>query len=217
MKFDGTDFYAALIHELKNSLGLLSMALENIPLQGEPAHDDAVDAARLLCQDVVARLQQALLVYKASGREMRPSIDAYSPHDLVHAIRDRAAALSRGSLQVEAQVDEDVPAIWFFDRNLVEMAMLNAIQNSLAHAASGIRIEAGLADGCLALSVRDDSDGYPERILAGAAADTPYQGGGTGLGLRFARLIAQSHDNRGRLGELRLHNDRGAVFSLLLP
>ncbi|HJX57953.1 MAG TPA: hypothetical protein VJ325_04475, partial [Thiobacillus sp.] len=102
MKFDGTDLYAALIHELKNNLGLLSMTIESIPLQGETEHDAAVDAARLLCQGVVDRLQQALLIYKAINQQIHPAIDAYSPHDLVHEIRDRAAALSRGRIHVEA-------------------------------------------------------------------------------------------------------------------
>ena len=217
MKFDGADFYAALIHELKNTLGLLSMTIESIPMQNEPAHDNPVDAARLLCQEVVDRLQQALLIYKANNQPIHPAIDAYSPHDMVHEIRDRTAALSRNRLRVEATLNPDVPAIWFLDRDLIEMALINAIHNSLAYARSSIRIEASMAEGCLALTVRDDSNGYPEHVLTSVATNTPYRATGTGLGLQFAKLIAQSHDNQGRLGELRLHNDLGAVFSLLLP
>lgn len=217
MKFDGTDLYAALIHELKNNLGLLSMTIERIPLRDEPEHDATVDAARVLCQGVVGRLQQALLVYKAINQQIHPAIDAYSPHDLLQEIRDRAAALSRGRFRVEAALSPEVPAIWFLDRDLIEMALINAIQNSLAYARSSIRIEAGMEEGCLALTVRDDSDGYPEHILTSVATNTPYRATGTGLGLQFARLIAQSHDNQGRTGELRLRNDQGAVFTLLLP
>jgi len=217
MKFEGTDFYAALIHELKNNLGLLAMTLERIPLQNEPAHDATVDEARLLCQGVVDRLHQALLIYKAGNQQLHPAIDAYSPHDLVNEIRERAAALARGRLHVEAVLSAEVPALWFLDRDLIEMALINAIQNSLAHARSSIRIEAGMEEGCLALSVRDDSAGYPEHILSSVASNTAYRATGTGLGLQFSRLIAQSHDNRGRLGELRLRNDPGAVFCLLLP
>jgi len=118
MKFDGTDLYAALIHELKNDLGLLSMTIDGIPLQGETAHDATVDAARLLCQGVVDRLQQALQIYKAIDQPIRPAIDAWSPQDAVHEIRDRAAALSRGRIRVEAALAPDVPEIWFFDRDL---------------------------------------------------------------------------------------------------
>ena len=217
MKFDGTDFYAALIHELKNNLGLLSVTLDSIPMQGEAAHDSTVDAARLLCQEVIDRLQQALLIYKADNQQIHPSIDAYSPHDLVHEIQDRAISLSRGRIKIEAALAPDVPAIWFFDRDLIEMALINAIQNSLAHAHSSIQIEASMEAGCLAVTVRDDSSGYPAHILTSVSTNTPYRATGTGLGLQFARLIAQSHDNQGRQGELRLHNDRGAVFSLLLP
>jgi hypothetical protein len=104
MKFEGADFYAALIHELKNNLGLLSMTIERIPMQGESAHDATVDAARVLCQGVSDRLQQALLTYKAINQQFHPNIDAYSPHDLVHEISDRAVALSRGRLRVETSL-----------------------------------------------------------------------------------------------------------------
>jgi len=217
MKFDGTELYAALIHELKNDLGLLSMTIDGIPQQGEPEHDATVGAARLLCQGVVDRLQQALLIYKAIDQPVQPSIDAWSPRDAVHEIRDRAAALSRGRIQVEAALAPDVPEIWFFDRDLVEMALINAIHNSLAYARSSLRIEASMLEGCLALTVRDDSPGYPAHILAGTGAGSSGHAKGTGLGLQFSRLIAQSHDNQGRRGELRLHNDQGAVFCLLLP
>lgn len=217
MKLDGTDFYAALIHELKNSLALLSMNLERIPLQGEAAHDGAVDAARLLCQGVVDRLHQALLIYKAANGPLHPVIDAASPHDLVHEIAERTKALARGRLRVDVALDDALPAVWFFDRDLVDMALINAIHNALAYARSTLRIEAGMVDGCLALTVRDDSAGYPDHILASGPADAPYRTTGTGLGLQFARLIAQAHENRGRAGELRLSNDEGAVFELLLP
>lgn len=217
MKLDGTALYAALIHELKNNLGLLSITLDNIPMQVEPQHDRTVNEARLLCQSVIDRLQQALLIYKADSQQLYPAIDAYSPHDLVHELMERTAALSRGRFRVETELAPDVPAVWFFDRDLVEIALVNAIQNSLAYARSSIRIEAGMVDGCLALSVRDDSDGYPEHILTSVATHTPYRSTGTGLGLQFARLIAQTHENRGRFGELRLYNDTGAVFCLILP
>lgn len=217
MSIQGTDFYAALIHELKNNLGLLSMTIERIPQQGEQIHDDAVDAARLLCQGVIDRLQQALLIYKANNGQLHPNIDAYSPSDLVNEIRTSAMALARGRVRVDTSLFPDVPAIWFFDRDLIEMALLNAIHNSLAYAHSAICIEAKMLDNRLVLTVRDDSSGYPEHILASVASNTPYRSAGTGLGLQFSRLIAQSHDNQGRLGELRLHNEGGAVFSLFLP
>jgi signal transduction histidine kinase len=215
MSLDGASLYAALIHELKNELGLLSMALDAIP-RHESRHDAAVDAAQLQCQGVIDRLQQALLIYKSASQPIHPVIDAWSPQDVVNEIADRARALAHGRIGVEAEVSPQVPEIGFFDRDLVEMALVNAVHNSLRYAQSKLRIEADIQEGCLAFTVRDDSPGYPEAILNGEAGSGALSAG-TGLGLQFSRLIAQGHDNRGRRGELRLSNDAGAVFCLLLP
>lgn len=217
MTFDTTDLHATMMHELKNHLGLLAMTIDSIPIQGESVHDGIVDEARLLCQRVVDRLQQALLIYKAANGLIRPAIDAYSPEDLVRELRDTATALARTRLAVEAQVAPEVPAIAFFDRTLIEMALINAVHNALAYAKSTIRIEAEMDDGRLALTIRDDSPGFPEHILHGFDRDRPGTTGGTGLGLQFARMIAEIHVNQGRCGELRLSNESGAVFRLLLP
>ncbi|MCP5276975.1 MAG: sensor histidine kinase [Thiobacillus sp.] len=217
MNIESKDLYAALMHELKNNLGLLAMTIDGIPVTGMPAHDQSVDEARLLCQRVVDRLQQALLVYKAQNQPIVPMVDAYSPRDLADELRDTAASLARDRLEVEVRAAENVPAIWFLDRNLVEMALINAVHNSLGYAKSRISIYLAMEEGCLDISVLDDSDGYPEHVLQAFAARQPYRSTGTGLGLQFAQLVAEAHENRGRVGELRLSNQGGALFTLRLP
>lgn len=213
MSFNGADFQAALIHELKNELGLLTLALDRIP-RSDAAHDEALDAAQLLCQRVTSRLQQALLIYKSASQPIHPNLDAWSPADMAGEIASHARALAHGRLSVEVALAPDLPDVWFFDRDLVELALINAVHNSLAHARSKLVIQTGMVDGCLAFTVRDDSSGYPDAVLNGHVIG---KASGTGLGLQFARLIAASHDNQGRRGELLLANDGGAVFSLLLP
>ncbi|MDD5364851.1 MAG: ATP-binding protein [Gallionellaceae bacterium] len=217
MSLEAKDLYAALMHELKNNLGLLAMAMEQIPRQDSEAHDRPLDDARLLCQQVIERLRQSLLLYKAAERPLPIEIDAYSPHEFVQEMRDEAASLAHGRLQVSAAVDDGVPPIWFFDRNLVDIALTNAIHNSLAYARSRIEIRVGMAEERLCITVSDDSDGYPEHLLHAPGLDTPLGSGGTGLGLRLSQMIAQAHVNRGRTGELRLSNVPGAAFSILLP
>lgn len=217
MSLEAKDLYAALMHELKNNLGLLSMAMERIPHQNDADHDRPLDDARLLCQQVVERLRQSLLLYKSADRPLPMEVDAYSPKEFVDEMLGTAASLSRGRLRVSAEVDENVPEIWFFDRNLIEIALTNAIHNSLAYAHGHIGIRASADDGMLCFTVSDDSNGFPAHILESLAQGVPFQSGGTGLGLRLAQMIAQAHTNRGRVGELRLNNDQGASFSLLLP
>jgi len=217
MKMESADLYAGLMHELKNNLGLLGMTIDGIPLTGQQDHDHAVDEARLLVQRVVDRLQQALLVYKAQHHAIAPMVDAYSPRDLANELRDTAASLARGRLHVEVEVGDGVPEIWFFDRNLVDMAMVNAIHNSLGYAQGRIRIGLAMQDNALEISVWDDSIGYPEHVLKAFAERQPYRATGTGLGLQFAQMVAEAHENKGRIGELRLSNQDGALFTLRLP
>lgn len=217
MKLESKDLYAALMHELKNHLGLLAITIDGIPVTGQQAHDRAVDEARLLCQRVVDRLQQALLMYKAESQALVPMVDAYSPRDLAAELRDTAASLARGRLEVEVWAADDVPALWFLDRNLVEMALINAIHNSLGYAKNRIRIGLAMGDGGLEISVWDDSEGYPDHVLEAFANRRPYRSTGTGLGLQFAQRVAEAHENRGKVGELRLSNDGGALFTLSLP
>ncbi len=217
MSLEAKDLYAALMHELKNNLGLLAMTMERIPRQDDDAHDRPLDDARLLCQQVVERLRQSLLLYKVGDQAMPVQIDAYSPAEFVQEIRDEAASLSHGRLQIEAGVETDVPSIWFFDRNLVDIALANAIHNSLAYARTRIGIRAAVTEGMLTFTVEDDSNGFPAHILDALANGTPFTATGTGLGLRLSQMIAAAHANKGRAGELRLANNPGAAFSLLLP
>ena len=160
---------------------------------------------------------QALFLYKSEhGGITLNAVDAYSPHDLVAEIAVQARSLNK-SLKVITTVDPEVPTIWFLDRNLLEMALINAIHNSVSYARQRIEIRVGRRDGMLAIAVKDDSEGYPPHIIESVAEGKPLQSNGTGLGLRFARLIAQAHNNEGRTGELRLYNDNGAVFEISLP
>ena len=71
--------------------------------------------------------------------------------------------------------------------------------------------------GMLCLAIEDDSDGYPPHILQAVADDKPLNSSGTGLGLRFASLIAKAHKNDGRTGSLHLRNQDGAVFEIRVP
>lgn len=211
------DLYAALLHEMKNHLVLMSMTLERIPHNRKAVHDQPLDEVRLLCQRASERLMQALFIYKNDkDGPMLNAVDAYSTEDFIKEMAVQARSL-RSQLHVETDIANDVPAIWFFDRNMLEMALINALHNSVAYARERIRISARVEDGMLCIAIKDDSDGYPAHILDAQAADKPLQSNGTGLGLRFASMIAKAHVNKGRQGKLLLSNQGGAVFEIRVP
>jgi len=211
------DLYAALLHEMKNNLVLMAITLDRVPHTGDDAHDQPLDEVRLLCQRTSERLMQALLVYKNDqGGTLLNAVDAYSTEDFISEMAIQAQML-RSRLKVETEIGPEVPAIWFFDRNMLEMALLNALHNSVAYARERIHISARLDDGMLCIAIEDDSNGYPAHILQAVANDQPLNSSGTGLGLRFSSLIAKAHINNGRQGELRLRNTAGAVFEICVP
>lgn len=211
------DLYAALLHEMKNNLVLMAITLDRVPHIGNDTHDQPLDEVRLLCQRTSERLMQALLIYKNdhSGTLLN-AVDAYSTEDFIAEMALQAQSL-RSQLQVETHIADDVPAIWFFDRNMLGMALLNALHNSVAYARKRIKIRASVDDGMLCIAIEDDSDGYPEHILAAVAENKPLNSNGTGLGLRFSNLIAKAHINNGRSGRLNLRNQDGAVFEIWVP
>jgi K+-sensing histidine kinase KdpD len=211
------DLYAALLHEMKNNLVLMAITMERVPHTQAAEHDQPLDEARLLCQRVSERLMQALMIYKSDhGGMVLNAVDAYSPEDFVAEMAVQARYLQTPH-SIETQVDANVPAIWFFDRNMLEMALLNAIHNSISYARTRIRISARVDDGMLCLAVEDDAEGYPPHILQAVADDRPLNSSGTGLGLRFASLIAKAHENNGSRGYLSLRNDDGSVFEIRVP
>lgn len=211
------DLYAALLHELKNNLVLLTLTMDTIPHTGQAEHDAPLDSARLMAQRVSERLMQALFLYKSErGGMILNAVDAYCPADLAEEIALQVRSLNKG-IEVRVAVDDSVPAIWFYDRNMLEMALINAVHNSINYAHALVEIGVTVRDGMLAFSVRDDSSGYPHHILAAVAEGRALQSNGTGLGLRFAKLIAEAHSNNGKVGQLRLYNDNGAVFEISVP
>ena len=214
---DTQDLYAALLHEMKNNLVLTTITMDRIPHVGNPDHDMPLDEARRLCQRVSERLMQALMIYKCDiGGMVLNAVDAYSTEDFVAEMAMRVRYM-QNTLEVDTHIDPDVPAIWFFDRNMIELALMNAIHNSVTYARERIRIRARVVEGMLIIAVQDDSDGYPSHILEAVAANEPLASNGTGLGLRFANLIAKAHEKDGRRGRLALFNDGGAVFEMHLP
>lgn len=206
---------ASEFHELKNQLGQLTLMLDE---QGKEAPELAarLNAPRLLCQRIVDRLVQVLTLYRGGQQRLAPNLQALSPSEFVEQIAAQASSLSGGRVAIVTHLEE-APPFWFFDRYLTEIALLNAVHNALQYARSQIEISAETFEGGLRLQVRDDSDGYPAHLLEHQAHAPAEHASGTGLGLYFAHAIAEAHENEGRLGQLTLSNDGGAVFSLWLP
>ena len=210
---------AASMHEVKNLLGQLTLSLEEIAQAQCPGTEQEIASARFACSRVVDRLTEMMILYKLDGGHLHPSIAAHSPSDFLEDIMLSEKNLTAGRIEIRMQNSAQAPAFWFFDRDLTESALMNAVHNALLYARSWISLSAEQNGDYLMFRVADDGAGYPPELLQ-ASLDAPRTSDqGCGLGLYFANHVAQAHHNQERRGKVVLENNAqgGAVFSLYLP
>jgi signal transduction histidine kinase len=213
---------ASSIHEVKNLLGQLTLSLEEIAQAQCPGTEQKIASARFACSRVVDRLTEMLILYKLDGGYLKPSIAAHSPTDFLEDVMLAAQNLTAGRVAIRIEPIEpgaNAPAFWFFDRDLTESALMNAVHNALLHARSHITLSVAQDGDYLLFRISDDGPGYPTAVLQ-ASLDAPRASQqGSGLGLFFASSVAQAHRNKERQGKVVLGNDAagGALFSLYLP
>lgn len=207
---------AASIHEVKNLLGQLTLSLDGIAEVGCPGAEEQISGARFSCRRIVDRLTEMLTLYKLEGGHLTPNIDAHSPIDFLEDLMHEARTLTAGRLTIDLLQDNS-PPFWFFDRELAQSALMNALHNAQGFAQTRITLSAAQDGEYLVLRVADDGPGFPQALLDGTFDAPRASQQGTGLGLYFANSVAQAHQNKGRIGKIALANMGGAVFSLYLP
>lgn len=202
---------AAVLHDLKNRLAILSDELTklgrlDLPAQAHQHARQAHEQAHVLTRKLVEFLtaQQAS---EAGG--LRAAAAEEIPEAMLQDMHAEAQMLIHGGLQLQLEIGAAVPAFWFFDQHLVRLALDSALYNALRFARSRIVLGLRVEDGQLCFSVRDDGPGLQA---------TPAHNS-TGLGRLVCDEVAKAHRNQGRSGRsvLRNHADGGAVFELFLP
>ena len=196
---------ALVVHDLKNELGALEGALQQLALQPEP---EAAAAAHRQCRLLRQRLVMYLAVYGADG-PLRAVRDDECPAALLHGV---AARHADAPLPVRVQIDAGLPPFWYLDRRLVVMAMEAALHNALHYARSAVVLGAHTEGTALVFTVDDDGPGL-QPGTDGASGDALA----TGLGTVLCRAVAQAHGASEDAVQLHTRPQGGARFSLRLP
>jgi hypothetical protein len=176
--------------------------------------------ARLVTRRLSDRLGQAKVLERlAGGGGIR--VDACAPIEVLEELEHEALALAAGRLAIEVGVPDLAPQCWFFDRELVSMALRSALHSALAYAQRMVRVDFCIEGDYLGFGILDDAGAFPEGLLR--AASSPQEAGdynGNALGIHFARVVAARHAHAGRQGHVELRNRKvrgGTRFRLWLP
>ncbi len=220
-----SDILASIIHDMKNSLGMVINTLEG--LDCDQGRDDQAQSKQVrVLQHEAKRLSNKLIelltLYKIENEHISPNIEELNLCDFLEEIaaENQTSAEAQG-VRVAWQCSPDLNG--YFDEGLVRGVINSLIGNGLRYTRRELLVVAEEEDGYLVLRVEDDGDGFPPEMLAaqhaidqaGNASD-----GNTQLGIYFAGMVAKLHRNRDREGLIRLSNNchlPGGCFSLLLP
>jgi signal transduction histidine kinase len=228
---------AVAIHDAKNALNALGVwlvqAREEFSAQTAGADCAALRQAEALTDRLSGQMVELLALYRAGEGSLRLTIDDHRLDEFLADVMNELS-LSR-SVEPHLRIETDFAATatideWAFDAYLVKFVLLDALRNALRHARCTVRFACfHEAAGGLRFSIEDDGGGYPADWLravdVGENDSLAMRESGSGLGLRFACLIAARHQlpgaQAGRQGHLQLSNDGlgqgGARFVLSLP
>lgn len=223
---DLMNFLVSSIHDTKNSVCLLlnslDKALANADARKLAAHTELV-RVNAEAKRVNNNLVQLLTLYKFGQRVYPLDVQYISLKDFISGIVAQYSDLLRfREITLEAHVTPELH--WYFDEDLVNAVIGNAINNAIRYTRDRIRIVAKAKEGQLLLSVEDDGCGYPVAMLQDNYGNFIHRidplENSTGLGFYFSAKVARMHRNHGVAGKLKLENGgpmKGACFLLFLP
>jgi signal transduction histidine kinase len=222
---DFASVMAVAIHDMKNSLSLLLQTIEDLSKSLPPSEDISrqhIVDLHYEANRMNTTLVQILSLYRVELDALPLNIDECFMEDLVYELIESNKTYTKQK-NISYKVDVESELSWFTDKDLLFLLMSDVIVNAIRYGASEISISAIVDDGYLCITVEDNGPGYPQSMLDMSAASMEslcVSEGRTGLGLFFARMIAQTHKNKNRQGSIKLSNNcatGGSTFKVLLP
>lgn len=212
---------AAIVHDVKNSLGLVNAEINEVIEQVESTLPQAADQLFRVRQEndrinnVIVHL---LTLYRAQNDLLSLNVVDVMVEDLLADVCSRhVAAAARFGISMHVHCASDL--LGYFDEILIDSVLANVVTNAIRYTKDRIELHAQAEQGGVLFQIIDNGKGYPEMLMdcleQPVAVD--FKAGSTGIGLILAQYFAELHENQGRKGWLRLRNDEGAIFEMWLP
>jgi two-component system, OmpR family, sensor kinase len=202
-------------HELRMPLAVVMGHLELVT-------DDPEDRRQTmeLVQDELRRMDRIVEELLTLAKAERPDFlwpEPLRTDDLLVELLEKVRPLADREWRLDGVVPEEIVA----DKQRVEQAVMNLVENAIRATKEGDTIAIGAAaeGDHVRVWVRDTGPGvdwaHRERIFDRFARgpDQPRGDGGSGLGLAIVRAIVEAHRGRVELDT----SSRGSTFNLVLP
>ncbi|MGJ8681162.1 sensor histidine kinase [Paraglaciecola sp.] len=213
------------VHDMKNSLCLLIQSIENLGQsmsETDPTTNEHFASAHYEAARLNTGLVQLLSLYRAGLENMPLNIDEHYIEEVVDELKaSNESYLNHKNMILEVEQSADL--VWYLDADLIGILINDVLINAMRYSKSHIKLSVYTEDDFLVFRIEDDGPGYPQRMLDAneiTMQNYDISQGRTGLGLFFARLIAQAHTNKELHGQIKLENGGalgGSIFELKLP
>ncbi|MDF1643606.1 MAG: HAMP domain-containing sensor histidine kinase [Pseudomonadales bacterium] len=221
--FDFSLLLASAVHDMKNSIGMLLSTVEQLD-QSDISEDKDSQSKLALLHAEASRINNDLVhllgIYRLDQDQLCLNYQECFVFDIFQdQVVNNEIIFRSENLKIEIDYNDDLS--WFFDEQLVADVIGNVLINAAKYAKSLIIIKAEIIDAFLKISILDDGNGYPEKMLSNPDElknGLDFASGSTKLGLFFASRIASEHQKGEQRGYIQLENyDGGGMFSLWLP
>ena len=227
MAMDFSDMLASSIHDIKNSLSLISTTLAEMIGNDENSFADSRQPNLLQheVQRVNHNLVQLLSLYKLGDGALTVDIDEHNIEEMFIECMANNRTVCH-ALGVELSYDCDPMLNGFFDLEMVRSVIDSTIGNARRYAKERIQVSAREDSGFLVIRIEDDGRGFPPELLHRSDTNdqlhavNPRASGRTRLGLLFAEKISALHRSGERKGHIEVKNGcslPGGCFELWLP
>jgi signal transduction histidine kinase len=190
---------AAVAHEIRNPLNAVSMGLQRLRVEFEPAPREEYLRMVDLVQGEVRRLNVIVEEFLSLARPMSLKPEPINVAALLDEVLSLLESEARGAgIVVVREIADGLPVL-HADRDRIKQVLLNLVLNAIQAMPSGGTLEIGAvaAGGTLTITVTDTGSGIaPDALQKVFEPYVTTKTQGLGLGLAIARRIVQAHGGR---------------------
>lgn len=230
---DLTTVLAASLHEIKNDLALMTNRLDGLSMEfnDKPQIRTQFLEINHNTNKISSELMRLLALYKLDKSKLLPKLEQIPIDEFLEdKVLKFEELCQHRDLSISFECDSSLSG--YFDTDLINSVIDTAIHNALRFTKSRLLLSAETLDikqdnsetalTFLCIRVEDDGEGFPKEAIDQDNLETShdFEEGSTGLGLYFAKQIANVHARKNLHGFIKLSNQHslpGACFSLYLP
>lgn len=215
------NFFINLVHEIRTPLSLIKLPLEKLQeKEWEGKESKYISVMDENVNYLLNVTNQLLDFQKMESRELQLAAKRYNVNQLVRHVYNQFAGLAelKGINLTLRLPDKEIIAV--LDSEKVTKMLVNLMGNALKYSNEFIELSLFEIDNYFEILVKDDGPGIPEEKKEKVfeafyqLPDDKVASGGTGIGLAFAKSLAEAHH-----GTLRVEDgiNGGSTFVLSLP